>query len=159
MKKKIIVRIVLIILIIVNCTVIFKFSSEISDKSNQTSGRVIEEIVEINPFTKNLEGKEKEDLKEKIVAPVRKTAHFTVYCSLGLLLFVFFKTIDINDKKRIMISLFLAFLYACTDEIHQLFVSGRSGEFKDVCIDTCGALFGILVVYFVYKLKKRKKYL
>ena len=37
------------------------------------------------------------------------------------------------------------FLYACSDEIHQLFVPGRSGMFTDVLIDTGGAVTGMLV--------------
>lgn len=30
-------------------------------------------------------------------------------------------------------------LYACTDEYHQLFVPGRSGQLRDVMIDAVGA--------------------
>ena len=44
------------------------------------------------------------------------------------------------------------FLYACTDEFHQLFVPGRSGNFRDVIIDTSGGvlsaiLFGLKRVF------------
>ena len=56
------------------------------------------------------------------------------------------KTFKGDNWKKILISIGLAFLYACSDEIHQLFVNGRSGEFTDVLLDTCGAGFGILVV-------------
>ena len=65
MNKKIILRIVLLILIIINCLVIFKFSSEKSEESNQTSGIVIEKIIEINPYTKNLDEAKKEEIKER----------------------------------------------------------------------------------------------
>jgi len=34
-------------------------------------------------------------------------------------------------------------LYAVTDEIHQLFVPGRSGELRDVMIDSIAALVGV----------------
>jgi len=40
----------------------------------------------------------------------------------------------------------LSFLYACSDEFHQTFVPGRAGQFKDVLIDTAGALIGLIVV-------------
>lgn len=155
MNKKVVARIILIILIILNCIFIFKFSSEKSEKSDVRSGRVIQAIVELNPKTKNLSDEEKEKIKEDIVMPVRKTAHFTIYMSLGMLLFLCSKTFNAEDKKNVLGSLTFAFLYACTDEIHQMFVSGRSGEFRDVCIDSCGALFGILIVFFLWKIVKK----
>lgn len=65
MNKKIFSRIVLIILIIINCIVIFKFSSEKSEESNKTSGRVIEKIIQINPYTRNLDEAKKEEIKER----------------------------------------------------------------------------------------------
>ena len=40
----------------------------------------------------------------------------------------------------------ICFLYACTDELHQLFSSGRSGQFDDVLLDSIGALLGILLL-------------
>ena len=154
-SKKMIVRVILVILIIINCVVIFNFSSDQSDESNKKSGFIVERIVEINPKTKNLSKQDKEKKKEEIVTPIRKTAHFTVYTCLGVLLFLCAKTFDGKTKKKILVSLGLAFLYACSDEIHQSFVPGRSCEFRDVCIDTCGALFGIAIVYFVSKTVKK----
>ena len=58
MKK--IVRYITIILIIINCAVIFNFSSEKSEQSSETSGNLINVIIEINPKTKNLNIQEKE---------------------------------------------------------------------------------------------------
>lgn len=156
MNKENIIRLILIVLILTNCIIIFRFSSEKSEQSDVSSGRVIETIVNLNPKTKNLSEVEKEQIKEKIVVPVRKTAHFTIYTSLGILSFGLLATFKIKDYQKIFGSLLFAFLYACTDEIHQLFVAGRSGEFRDVCIDTCGALFGIIIVYFLYKILREK---
>lgn len=152
---KIVLRIVLAILIIINCVTIFRFSAQESNESESSSGMIIEKIIEINPLTKDLQGQEREDLKGKISKPVRKTAHFTIYCNLGLLLYLFFRTINIDNKRRIGLSVLLAFLYACTDETHQLFVAGRSGEFGDVCIDTCGALIGSMIAFGICKLVKK----
>lgn len=156
-----IMRFILVVLIILNCTTIFKFSSEQSEKSNKTSGVVVEKIVESNPKTRNLTQKEKQEKKEKMVTPVRKTAHFSVYTILGILLYLLTKTFNGKERNRIIISFGLAFLYACSDEIHQSFVPGRSCEFRDICIDSCGALFGILIVFgtitIITKLKNRRK--
>jgi VanZ family protein len=52
-----------------------------------------------------------------------------------------------------MYSFILCFLYACSDEIHQLYVPGRSGNIKDVFVDS----IGISLVLVVYYFKKRGK--
>ena len=36
-----------------------------------------------------------------------------------------------------------------TDEFHQLFVPGRSGQVKDVLLDSCGAAVGVLILMLV----------
>ena len=45
--------------------------------------------------------------------------------------------------------------YAMTDEFHQLFVPGRSGQVRDVLLDSCGAAVGVLLVLFVTWLIRR----
>ena len=42
----------------------------------------------------------------------------------------------------------LSILYSCTDEFHQLFISGRSGSIRDILIDSIGILIGT----YLYKL-------
>ena len=53
--------------------------------------------------------------------------------------------------------MFICFLYACTDEFHQLFIAGRSAEIKDVLIDSFGSLTSILLCNFIYLKSKIKK--
>lgn len=48
-------------------------------------------------------------------------------------------------------------LYAATDEIHQLFVPGRSDQMSDVILDSAGAMAGILVLAAVRKIRSRHK--
>ena len=62
-----------------------------------------------------------------------------------------------NILKSVFIALLLAFLYACSDEYHQTFVVGRSGQFKDVLIDFSGAFIGILIVSLIVNLNIFKK--
>ena len=50
-------------------------------------------------------------------------------------------------KYPLAMSIFLSFLYAITDEIHQIFVPGRSAQFRDILIDTLGASFGCLLIH------------
>lgn len=55
-------------------------------------------------------------------------------------------------KYPLIMSISLSFLYACTDEIHQIFVPGRSAQFRDILIDTLGASFGATITYIIIKL-------
>ena len=73
---------------------------------------------------------------------VRKGAHFTAYLVLGLLLA---RAMKPADRKTYFSVLFLCVLYAMSDEFHQTFVSGRSGELRDVLIDSSGSMTGILL--------------
>lgn len=85
---------------------------------------------------------------------LRKFAHFSIYFILALtLLFAFYK----NKKKGYLATFIISFLYACSDELHQLFVDGRSGELRDVLIDSAGALLAITIVYFVVEHQLHKK--
>ena len=57
-----------------------------------------------------------------------------------------------------MVSVCIVILYASTDELHQLFVPGRSGQVKDVLIDGCGAVIGALIIWGIsYLFHKNKK--
>ena len=49
-------------------------------------------------------------------------------------------------------------LYSCSDEWHQTFISGRSGQFRDVCLDSLGIAGGILLmslVVFVVHMRRK----
>ncbi len=95
---------------------------------------------------------------------VRKTAHFTEYMILGISL-VFSVQDAINrsmcrirsETKACMSAWIIGIVYAMTDEIHQIFVDGRSGSVRDVCIDAAGTLAGILVTLCIRKMRKAKK--
>jgi len=86
---------------------------------------------------------------------VRKNAHFIAYFVLGLL---HINALVLNGKKSrkaFLMALAISFLYAVSDEFHQTFVPGRSGELRDVMIDTAGALTGI-GVYMLIVMRIRK---
>jgi VanZ family protein len=52
---------------------------------------------------------------------------------------------EFKVKDILYYSLLICYLYALSDEFHQLFVIGRSGEFKDVIIDTLGSILAIII--------------
>ncbi|CEN94050.1 VanZ family protein [Paraclostridium sordellii] len=86
---------------------------------------------------------------------IRKSAHMFLYFMLAILIYMVFK--NINNIKVYIYSLTGCFIYACTDEIHQLFIAGRSGEFKDVLVDTLGAIIGLLLVFMINKILNLRK--
>ena len=55
-----------------------------------------------------------------------------------------------------IISIFLSFLYACSDEVHQLFIVERTGRILDVFIDTLGASTGVFLYYFLFRKKLKE---
>ena len=58
-------------------------------------------------------------------------------------------------KKVVVSAVISSAVYAATDEFHQLFVEGRSGEIRDILIDTSGALTGaLLFIIMVYAWRK-----
>ncbi|MGE5627611.1 MAG: VanZ family protein [Solirubrobacterales bacterium] len=88
---------------------------------------------------------------------VRKTAHFLEYFMLCV--FAFNAVYEERNLKRtVIISIIIVFLYACSDEFHQLFIPGRASRFTDVIIDTTGGSIASLTLYFrqIKKLKRVK---
>lgn len=83
---------------------------------------------------------------------VRKCAHFSEYFIFYMLLYNAYKD-SFPKKKALLLSLLCVFLYACTDEFHQLFVLGREARMRDVLIDTSGGALALIVNYY-----KQKKY-
>lgn len=140
---------------------IFIFSNQPSYTSTKTSDSVILGAVSIvekvsgHTYTEL----EKEKIINNYVVVTRKGAHFFVYLILGILIIWNLSNYFPINKKVIITGMILALLYACSDEIHQMFVSGRSSEIRDVIIDTSGATIGIFIYYVVNKkfvLKRNK---
>jgi VanZ family protein len=72
---------------------------------------------------------------------IKKSAHVTEYFVLTCLLYYSFShTTKLPRTRIIILALLLAFVYACTDEFHQLFVAGREGRVRDVLIDSLGII-------------------
>jgi len=72
---------------------------------------------------------------------VRKSAHFFSYLVLGVLVTNGLKRSEI--KGYFGLAVVICVLYAVIDEIHQIYVPGRSGQITDVVLDSAGALVGI----------------
>ena len=106
---------------------------------------------------KELSQKEKDRYINKFVFIVRKSAHFFIYLILGLLVASLLKEYSLVNKRMMIYSFLICFLYAISDEIHQLFVNGRSGEIRDILIDSMGSLVGIVIYYLIRRRKNEQK--
>lgn len=145
------------VLTVIWCVMIFSLSCENADDSTQTSGRVVTVICEtFVPDYKEMTVTQQDDLKESMSFAVRKCAHFSAYALLGALAFGAFGFIS-RRKIRALCSVGFAFLYACSDELHQYFVPGRSCEFRDVLIDTGGAVLSVLILLLILHIADKRK--
>ena len=147
-------RYILIICIIVLCCKIFALSSQDGGVSAGTSRQFTETVLKIL-------GLECNDRTIEIINPViRKVAHFSVYMLLGFLTMCTCETFKWQRVYKFDFSTMFAFVFACSDELHQRLVPGRSGEFADVCLDTVGAMLGVLIVLAIalicVQIKKKK---
>ena len=149
-----VIRYILIICIIVLCCKIFALSSQDGGVSAGTSRQFTEILL------KTL-GLECNDRTIEIINPViRKVAHFSVYMLLGFLTMCTCDTFKWQRVSKFDFSPMFAVVFACSDELHQRLVPGRSGEFADVCLDTVGAMLGVLIVLAIalicVQIKKKK---
>ena len=137
---------------------IFLFSAQPGDRSDETSlsvGGVIGQIF-ISDF-EQWTPEEQFAFAERINHPVRKLAHATEYAVLGGLVAAMFGAYGLRGWRRLGVAWGCTALYACTDEFHQLFVPGRSGQLADVLIDSSGALAGVLLCLLIAAIWTRIK--
>lgn len=146
-------KIILYSLLIIWMTIIFIFSNQKGNESTSSSSRFINTFIDIYEKISNnkLDNQKKEYLNQKLSYPVRKLAHLTVYLILGILICNIVLLYDLDIKKIILISILFCMMYAVSDEIHQMFVSGRDGRVLDVAIDTIGSIVGILFTLVISK--------
>lgn len=132
---------------------IYNFSAQVADDSNQLSTGVTELVVEA---VEKVVPKADLDV-ETLNGIMRKNAHFIMYFVLGILVFSALGN-DLSLPRRFVAALLICSLYAVTDEVHQMFVPGRGPAVFDVFIDSLGTCAGIFTYYimssiFVEKIK------
>ena len=148
MKKKIINIIPLITFMIV----VFLFSNEPVEQSDNTSKEVTETIINITNFDNSNDINE--ERIELLNPRIRKIAHFALYTIGGLCIMLYINTYDLSKRKLITYSMYFIIFYACSDEIHQYFVPGRGMLLSDVLIDSLGGAVGISFFMLLKKLRR-----
>ena len=133
------------ILVAAVAIIIFYLSDQTATESSSTSDSLIDLIFKLigQVFSADL---------------IRSLAHFCEYAGLGFL--VHNLLFAIKDKLKPLIAIFLSFGYSITDEIHQLFVPGRSFQLIDLTVDLAGIVLGVVVfcllIFIKHKVQKYK---
>lgn len=145
-------RLIFFILTIATFITIFIFSNQNGEESGATSRGFTKAIIEAFPITKSLDEGRKAELIENVQTIVRKLAHFSIYTVLGINLMGFVNTYDrLGQKDKILITILVGVIYAISDELHQMFSGGRTPAIGDVCIDSLGLLFGLMIYSVINK--------
>ena len=110
---------------------------------------------------------------------MRKAAHVTEFAALGMSLFYTVRdylewkcgriNVSVPQNRltsqsaasdrmhRIVLPWVIGTLYAVSDEIHQLFVEGRSCEVRDMLLDSVGVAAGVLLANWLDRYRRRHK--
>lgn len=148
MKK---IRVISCITTLTVMAMIFFFSSQSSGQSSELSMGVSREIAETLTKLLNCIDIFGAVTAEQIHALIRKMAHFAIYAVLGCSAAWMFNVNICQIKFKVLtMSVIFCLLYSVTDEVHQMFVDGRSAQITDVILDTMGAVCGALF-YFVLR--------
>lgn len=153
--KRTLFRITTLILLVLTFISIFNFSNQDGQASSGVSRKVAKKIIDIYPYTKNLNEENKNQIVKKIQPIIRKGAHLSIYTLVGILMMSFISTYNIKLKYRFLISILVGLVYASSDEIHQSFIPGRNASIIDVGIDASGVLLGIILVLIIISAYKK----
>lgn len=153
--KKNLIKVLIWVPVILMSLFIFGFSNQEGDKSGNLSQKTAVMVVKIAGNMNFIDVNEDNvnELAERIEYPIRKLAHVTEYMVFGLLILLALYIWAFKARQLYLTAFFTSFVFACTDEIHQLFVAGRSGRFTDVCIDSAGVFIGLLMVFLISRAK------
>lgn len=170
--------IISVVAVLAMCVLIFAMSAMPADDSTALSTGVIWHIVGfIVPDYDRLSPAEQLRWQEMLQFPVRKTAHFSEYALLGMLTLnmlwrlaregswpsprAWLSAHAPTSWKLALVAWALTVAYSVTDEVHQVFVPGRTCKVMDIGIDAAGALTGIvlmtLALMIVRKLRNRTR--
>lgn len=75
---------------------------------------------------------------------VKKFGHAIGYALLALAYYIALPT-RLSRGYRALMALFMAILFALSDEYHQSFIEGRTSSIRDVAIDSIGAAVALLI--------------
>lgn len=137
-------RIITMLLMLSCMGLIFYLSSQNANESSNVSGGFIKAAIKL--LFPGISADKQVTMIESLQFIVRKSAHFSLYTALGFLSYLSFVSYSrIPLMLRATISALVGIGYAVSDEYHQTFIPGRSGELRDVCIDSGGVLLAVFI--------------
>lgn len=138
-------RIIFGVLSLIIMAAIFFMSAQSGGISANISGDVTDAILARSDDYIALDNEQKSEVQESVGHILRKIAHACEYFALSASLCLFLFTFKGHVGALSSLAALIAFVYACSDELHQTFVPGRSGELADVLIDLAGACLAALL--------------
>lgn len=120
--------------------VIFVLSSEGHNTSSGRSDAIVQALQSIGVSWQT----------DLLTFLTRKAAHTVAYLVLGVLAYNVMRQYRLSNQVAVAVSAAVVVVYAMSDELHQLLVPGRSGEVRDVLIDSTAGLLGVLLAKFIY---------
>ena len=151
-------KLILWVLVIVCMATIFCFSAQEANDSGRVSEGFTYNIIKFFDFNDTITDERAMEIADNMDGFIRKLAHFCIYALLGFLIALLLNEYRYNYSKVISGAVSISFLYSCTDEFHQYFVPGRSGQVSDVALDTfgalCGAVFAVIIIVLIRKHKE-----
>lgn len=135
---------------------IFYMSGKTGQESSGQSGKISLFITNLLEKVRQDPAQEMQNLQDILELVIRKAAHMTEYAILFLLSYLAMVKISMSQSRfyNRSIAVLISLLYACSDEMHQLLVPGRSGKMIDVGID----MAGVLIVLICMILSKNTKW-
>lgn len=150
-------KLILWLLVLACMGTIFHFSAQEAKISGRASEGFTYAVIKFFDFNNAISNERAMEIAIAVNGIVRKIAHFAAYALLGFLIALLLNEYRRTYRHIVICSVVFSSLYACTDELHQYFVPGRSAQFSDVVLDTFGALFGVLIAASIIVLIKKRK--
>ena len=149
-------RFLYLIPVIIWMIFIFYMSGKTGQESSGQSGKISLFITDLLEKVRQDSPQEMQNLQDILELVIRKAAHMTEYAILFLLSYLAMVKISMSQSRfyNRSIAVLISLLYACSDEMHQLLVPGRSGKMIDVGID----MAGVLIVLICMILSKNTKW-
>lgn len=124
--------------------VIWNFSAQTAEVSGGLSDWLLGKLLGlISPAFASSSGAIQAAAVEMLSFFERKAAHMFLYFTLVLFLWLAVRHLLAGSGRQMLLAAALCALLAGADEYHQTFIPGRSGEFRDVCVDMTGALLSL----------------
>lgn len=149
-------RFLYLIPVIIWMVFIFYMSAKTGPESSGQSGKISLFITNLLEKVRQDSPQEMQNLQDILELVIRKAAHMTEYAILFLLSYLAMVKISMGQSRfyNRSIAVLISLLYACSDEMHQLLVPGRSGRMIDVGID----MAGVMIVLVCMLLSKNTKW-